>query len=95
MTQRVKAVKTKIEVTEKHLKEGKPDKCSDCPVARAIRSAGFKNPVVYGDIAYFYKGKTRYTANLPKKVDNFISRFDTFGHDKTYKPFSFMLVPVV
>lgn len=75
-----------ITVTQKHIDTGVRIDPIKCPVAKAIRAAGFKNVSVGGTVC-FGKNYSK-SAALPKRVCNFITRFD---REKAVKPFTFRL----
>ena len=73
----------KIQVTKEDIKNGiRNDTCS-CPIALACKKALKTNEIDVGETK-LYVQNCRY--NIPKKVQNFISCFDT---GKKVKPFSF------
>lgn len=81
----------KINVTEDHIARGRQGAPNSCPVALALKetSSDFAN-VVVSPSWFFSKNKdfkiTYEATNLPKKVQQFIKKFDT---GKPVKPFSF------
>ncbi len=76
-----------ITVTQKHINKGIQTDAQECPIAKALRTAGLRNVSVSGMSVYFGKGWKR-TAELPKRARNFIKKFD---NEKPVKPFTFRL----
>lgn len=78
-----------IKVTQEHIDEGFPGEADSCPVALAIQQkTGDLHATVNAKCIFFrYRSKDK-TRKTPKKVVNFIKKFDS--GDKV-KPFSFEL----
>ena len=74
----------KIYVSEKNIELGKKTPCSNtlCPIARALKQAGIKNPRVFMDKAII-KGRV---IPLPKTAEKFLWRL---CDNRPLKPFSF------
>lgn len=72
----------KIKVSRVHIKKGKKGSTKSCPIARAIRSLGYKNIAVSScDIQI-----NDHVYDIPDKVSDFIEQFDD---GKEVKPFEF------
>lgn len=78
-----------VTVTDKHIKNGRPGHLLSCPIALALRDAGFTSPSVSSEIC-FSKNRKSYRTIAPKRAETFMSRFDDGGK---VKPFSFRLAP--
>lgn len=77
-----------VEVTQEDIDKGVCDSATKCAVARAIKRLTRRQQVrVDGESAYIFKD--RYEAELPKKAQTFISKFDS--DKRTVTPFSFVL----
>ena len=83
----------KIEITQDCIKRGKRGKGSECPTALAMIDTGLLE-VSVGTFRAYYDTKDgcvshlRKEKRLPKKIQNFIKRFD---NGKPVKPISFLL----
>ena len=77
----------KIRVLKKDIDMGRPHSAQRCPIARALRRAGFKNVMVFSG-GFSNNGTVRVKYKFPDIVNLFIERFD---HDWTVKPFTFTL----
>lgn len=78
-----------IEVTEQHIKKGNAGSCGSCPIALALKDAGFKHPVVdHSSFCYIMVGGGIKKLSLPYNAIDFIVRFDS---GKKVHPFSFEL----
>ena len=65
----------KIKVTEKHLKFGNKIEISDCPIALALKDAGFKDPLVgYKSISFVNEEGNIERLTLPKGAKTFVAR---------------------
>jgi hypothetical protein len=76
----------KISVTKEHIKKGKPTFPSACPIALALKDAGFTTPIVIDTFMREEEADIYY--DLPRSCSRFIRRFDT---KKSVKPFNFIL----
>ena len=76
-------MKYKIEVTAKHIKEGKKKVGSSCPVALACRDVFQMSRIMVGYVTLDIDSEK---VNLSQKATDFISRFD---EGEKVKPFSF------
>ena len=81
-----------IQVTKKHIEKGKLNDCYSCPVALAL-SDTFMGTRAYVDgislvIGYGIVFQTAFSVGTPKKVNDFIEKFDEM---KPVKPFSFRI----
>ena len=76
-----------IKVTQKHIDEGDPGMCSDCPVALALLE-NYDNVVVQNDEILCWLGINQIDFNVPVEVFDFIKAFD---NHKSVKPFEFEL----
>ena len=79
-------MKITIDVTQEDINKGIRDNESRCPVAKAIRRTfnGAKN-IQVGTAIVFDLQNIHYSADLPKKLNTFISNFDHKGK-KAVKP---------
>lgn len=76
-----------ITVTKREIKQGSSN-WDTCPVALAIKKRIDGEVLVSGHFASLLKGKRWASFPLPRKVKDFISKFDG---GKKVKPFSFNL----
>lgn len=74
----------KIQVTQKHINEGKRGECFNCPIALALLEATGQQ----WDVSFHMACSWHYNLNLPEIAQEFIGRFD---YEKTVKPFEFEL----
>jgi hypothetical protein len=88
--------KVTVEVTAKNIAKalklyGEENREKDCPVALALRGLKLRGVSVNGDsTANATKGGKVYIAHLPKKVDKFITAFDSGKKNaSTLKPLTF------
>lgn len=66
-------MKLEIQVTKEHLRNGYPNNPISCPVALALKDAGFKAPHVgQGTVHY----GARKVCALPPDVTKFMKKFD-------------------
>ena len=87
----------KIQVTEKHIKEGKPEHCTLCAVALAVQEKvgqKYSVSVMANDngnydgyyFSIYHKQKDYYKKNKvmdnERKLTHFIHEFDYFGYNK-------------
>jgi hypothetical protein len=79
-------MKKTIEVTRECIAEGVRGSYRYCPVAVALRRAGFRNPWVYRDTMRFNRRKM--TLKTPPEAVVFIREFD---RGMTVEPFSFTI----
>jgi hypothetical protein len=77
----------KVEVKQKHIKNGIPGSACRCPIALAVKDAGLEEPAVICGIT-FGSIENRIRVPLLKKASAFIDRFD---NSQPVKPFSFQL----
>lgn len=76
-----------IRVQAGHIKLGLKNRPMQCPIARAVRGAGFVEPIVcLGEICARRGALTRYRAILPASAMQFI---DDFDNGKPVEPFEF------
>ena len=76
-----------VRVTQKHIDEGCGGNLHFCPIAKAVRDAGFERVSVDGyiiSIGQYGHGREEY--KLPRIAKNFVVNFD--NGDKV-KPFTF------
>lgn len=80
----------RVEVTDRHIREGRRNSCNSCPVALAIKDAGVPGPLVYVDDVFVpnYEG-FEWEAVFLGGVSGFIDAFDC--EDKV-QPFGFDLI---
>lgn len=78
-----------ITVTQEHIDKGLPGESTHCPVTLAAEAAGLHNPRTSRCAMYFSRStySERLCQALPKKVTQFIDKFDT--SPTQVKPFSF------
>ena len=83
----------KVDVTEKDIKKGRQGSPYHCPVALAIRRAINRTDNIYVAVTQMEievtSEKFNITVTLPKKIQNFVERFDEGS--KKVKPTSFVL----
>lgn len=80
-----------VEVNKKHIKKGKRDNATSCPVALALQDVGFRKVSVHSyGIAFkdflTHPPSWRYVL-APRSVQRFTKRFD---QGKKVEPFSFI-----
>jgi len=73
-----------IEVKQEHLNKGKKHKCNECPVALALKDAGFSGV----NVTYFSATLNGTYVPLSKTVESYIKAFDA---DKPVSPFTFQV----
>lgn len=81
----------KISVTAEHIKKGKRQHCSLCPIALAMIDAGIEDPYVHTNVVLTgidYESRGYFT--LSPAAKRFISRFDC---GRAVEPFEFELSP--
>ena len=76
----------KIKVTQEHIDKGVKNCVFNCPVAIAATEA-FGKPTTANYHTLLVGGKRLH--DLPRKVKNFILRFDQYGNAPWVKPFEF------
>lgn len=77
---------TKIKVGVAEIKNGKRNNYDNCPIALAAMKAGLKNVIVTrGAILWNDKNGIPRTENLPAKVINIISHFDSTGKMEAFE----------
>jgi hypothetical protein len=91
----------RIKVKAKHIKEGKQCSTKTCPVALALRDAGYQHIEVGSETVEIKmrKGKKvdHFTGTLPKRAVRFIDKFDRANETdrkkmiSQFKPFEFTL----
>lgn len=83
-------MKIKIEVKEKHIRNGKEGDTASCPIALACIDAGFIEPDISANrmtVTCQTSGKEYRINPVPKKATNFVEAFDD---ERTVHPFSFV-----
>lgn len=80
----------KIRVLKKHIKAGLIGKCHFCPIALAIKAAGYTIRKQDYGVGCDLIGTKEWMADAPKKVARFVERFDSAYK---VKPFEFTLRP--
>ena len=90
------AKRVKISVTQDHIENGFYGLCDGCPVALALKEAGYHKPYVSAKVLAF--GYTRATGldsipkekliPLPRSAQKFIRNFDA---ESKVEPFNFFL----
>lgn len=79
-----------IEINEKCIENGESRSEISCPIALALKNAGFKNPVVTPiSLSGIFKSR-HYFIPLNKDGKAFVSAFDWSGA-RAVKPFTFMI----
>lgn len=78
-----------VNITADNIAKGKPSRSGGCPVALALKAEGFHAIGVGFSFGLFKLGKIQFSFGIPRKVENFIHRFDD---GKSVKPFSFRLI---
>lgn len=81
----------RVDVTEEHIRDGKPRRCDSCPIALAIADAldvGFNHVRVRKEGVTLFWGPVPRKARLPKIAAEAMNRFDEGGK---IEPFSFTL----
>jgi hypothetical protein len=79
-----------VNVTQRDIERGIRSKCSDCPVALAVKRALGKRVKVFSGVStsYLYLDHNKKPFPLPASAVEFIDRFDS-GHK--VEPFTFKL----
>lgn len=82
-----------VKVTQKHLDEGEPCSCANCPVSLAIKEAFVKEKLLgcrvsSTHVAAFFNKQT-VCSQLPQEVTHFVLKFDL---KEKVEPFEFELV---
>jgi len=80
-----------VEVTERDIKLGKPQEPDSCPIARSLKSYGFRDVSVGSTWTIFTIGKVedKIRVQLPANARQFVLKFD---RDRaSVKPFKFVL----
>ena len=75
----------KINVTKRHISQGRRGDCYACPVALALAMAGFDGPHVFCD-GFTFGVARQWRRRLPFAVRDWIAKFDW---DDDALPFSF------
>jgi hypothetical protein len=78
-----------IEVTEEDIIKGVPNHKCKCPIALAIKRAGFENNEVY--VGKKYLMIEHYRQELPKEAQDFVKLFDGFMGGQLVEPFQFKI----
>lgn len=81
--------KLTIRVTQANIDNGIRAKCGLCPIALALRDAGFEEPTVGSYEFQATQGCSYLNYGLPESARDFINHFDA-GH--TVSPFEFEAV---
>ena len=76
-----------VHVTKTGIKRGEREDACNCPIARALRRAGLKNPTIDGTFIE-YGWSTQFRVRTPARARQFIRRFDA---RKPVEPFTFRL----
>ena len=80
-----------VSVKAKHIKKGRPSRSTSCPVALALKEAGFRRVDVGElDMSVTQPKPGQYSRTLPnpRSVTRFVRNFD---QHKKVKPFNFKL----
>lgn len=75
-----------IQVTQKHIQEGKRKSISSCPIALALKRERFEDVMVETTYCSFWIGNLSYGYFFPKSAQTFIEKFDA---GKKVRPFNF------
>ena len=82
----------KVDITERHIRNGEKHSALSCPIALALTEKGYKYVRVDEDTAYWIMdydgGEIEYCADLPLEAENFIIDFDD---EDDVKPLSFFI----
>ena len=81
-------MKTRINITQKDIDNGKKCGCDTCPVALAIKRRVIKNAFV--EVGLYDIGLATESISLNETTCDFVRRFDRYGRNKV-KPFSFTI----
>lgn len=84
-------MKIKIEVTQKHIDNGKSEDCYSCPIALAVSEhlhEYVEAHVMHGSVSFLPITGRDTVTKLPFEVRDFINEFDEGGE---VEPFSFEL----
>ena len=93
----------KVEVTAQHLRQGHRYDPYNCPVALAIKKAGYSEvAVTRKQLTYRRRSNARSKIATPKRVAQFVTRWDALTEvcdgsaspvfpKSSFKPFSFFL----
>lgn len=85
-------MKKLIQVTQKHINKGKKQAYDRCPVALAVKDAGYSYAEVDQVTIEFGYELWNYSSMVPpRSVKRFVRKFDEKGR-KHVKPFNFFLV---
>jgi hypothetical protein len=68
-----------ISVTQTHIECGARGDEDSCPIAMAMRDAGYLDPEVYEDAVVFFDGNDKITYKHSSESRDFINTFDTGG----------------
>lgn len=81
-----------ISVKKKHIKNGIRDEVDSCPVALALKDAGYTEANVLGDAGWVREtyDSNRVDVAFPRSVQRFVNKFDLKGKNKV-RPFNFKL----
>jgi hypothetical protein len=72
MSKKIKVIK----VTRAHIKKGVLLASKHCPIALALREAGFEAPNVYGETFSYGPFPSRFEGQLSKATTDFVHSFD-------------------
>jgi hypothetical protein len=68
----------RVRVTERHIRDGVRESAGRCPLALALKDAGFRIAIVGADFAYWWrKGNRAVTARPLPETAGFVYRFDS------------------
>ena len=78
-----------IQETEEDIIKGVPNHKCKCPIALAIKRAGFENNEVY--VGKKYLMIEHYRQELPKEAQDFVKTFDGHMGGQLVEPFEFKI----
>ena len=78
-----------MQVTEEDIIKGVPNHKCRCPIALAIKRAGFENNEVY--VGKKYLMIEHYRQELPKEAQDFVKTFDGHMGGQLVEPFEFKI----
>ncbi len=80
-----------VELTQEDIDHGKPESCSECPVARAVARAMGVVCVVHVDCQIAVSDGDTWWTPLPAVVETFVDNFDNVNQRVLCEPFAFDL----
>lgn len=77
-----------IKVEQKHIDKGERDNCDKCPIALAMKDAGFHKPMVRLTSLHWFENEKAKKVISPDCCIFFVGRFDIGDH---VEPFEFQI----